>query len=111
METVGRSTLHKQVGRLIGFGFLKHPARQNWGISVVLYWVEPDLCVFCMGEFRGRPRPQDMKLGEMVSGEIFAPYAQRSVKGMKLEDIKQYVKESWPNSKFQWWQDPLDNGE
>ena len=105
MNETGKSTLLNKTGRLVGFGYDKHPTKPGWGVNFVFYWIKPDEWVLCLGEFRGKPEPEAMRphLGEMVSGREFAPYATRGLQGMDYVTFKAFLNESYPHVKFEWW--------
>lgn len=102
MNIVGRSTLVGQEGKLIGFGFAPHPVFPNSFLEVIFYQTNKEF-VICMSEGTGKGDPETQKegLGELVAGELFAPYAHRSVaisNDMDYEKFKALMMETLPES-------------
>lgn len=90
---------------MIGFGYIKHPEKPKWWLNLVFYRVEPDEWVICLSEFRDEPRRAEMQasLGDLVPSELFAPFAQRQLKGgLSLKQFKRLIEESYPDTKFEW---------
>ena len=105
MDDILRSTLSNKTGKLVGFGFDKHPEKNGWWIHLVFYWIRPAQWVICMGDVKN-PDPDAMRpnLGDLVPGELFAAYAQRNIDGLTdLEQFKEIITDSFPHIKFEWW--------
>ena len=107
MNEQGKSTLLNKTGKLVGFGYDKHPTRPNWNVCYVFYWIKPDEWVLCLGEFKGKPRPEELRptLGEDIPGREFAPYATRGLQGMNYATFKTVLNESYPHVTFEWWEE------
>ena len=108
MKDLSKSSLLMKHGRLVGFGYDKHPLNRKAWVHIVFYWIQPDEYVICISEGTGKKRPDLMRphLGEMVSGPEFAPYAQRGLQGVKtFGEFKNIITEGFKNIKFEWWEE------
>lgn len=106
MREMGKSTLLKKTGKLMGFGYGQHPLKADWYMNVVIYRTDTDyvLCISELPKSQADPAALRKNLGTDVPGAAFAPYAARAIDvRFPFAQLKETLKEL--NANIEWFKE------